>query len=475
MIRFNPSLLVALALGYSGCTVGPDYEKPTISVPDTYRGNATATSDSLSSIDLEWWKQFKDPNLNAYVQKALQNNLDIAASEAQLEAYLAQFDQTESYLYPHINGSASVDKKSTENAIPNRFYREGILTTYGASLAMTSYEIDFYGKVRRTTEGARAMLMGSEYNRRMVALGITASVCHSYSRLSSLKEQIALAQNNLAASVDIEKNTLLKYQVGAVSETDWLSSSAQADNAKATLSQLEAAYSAEEATFCTLLGENVHSLSLSPIASIHVPSVPAGLPSQLLTRRPDVAQAEQNLIMANAAIGIKKAAYFPNISLTAMLGVQSATLSTLTSDPTRLWQVTPVASIPLFTAGLIGAQVAQAKADYNQSLAQYRKSVLNALNETDNAISQNAKASEQLTYLQRRSEMMRKGFEQAKLRYRIGSISYTDFLIVQQNWNAAEQQALIAKQNLLTTTIGLYKALGGGWDDLKYDHRDGNN
>lgn len=459
-------LLLSSLLFVSGCTIGPDYVKPTSSVPDTFHSADANQSDLQKGvIDKSWWESFHDPILTQLINKALISNYDLAISAAQLDAYLGQFDQTQSYLYPHINASASYDRKNTENAIPNRFLREGTLSTYAASLNMASYEIDLYGKVKRTTDAARSQLMASEYNRRSVQLTVSASICASYARLSSLNDQIKLADENIIATQEIEKNILLKYKLGAIAQTEWLSASAQLEASRSTLSQLQAARTAEETTLNTLLGENTKSIQVSSIESITVPEVPVGLPSQLLTRRPDVAVAEQNLIAANAKIGITKAAYFPSISLTAMLGVQSDTLSNLFSNPTKLWQITPVASIPIFTAGLIDAQMRIARADYNQSVAIYQKTVLTALNDTDNALAQNSRAKEQVGFNQKRADALKKAFVQAQLRYKVGTYSYTDLLLVQQNWIAAQQQAIISKQNALTTTISLYKALGGGWEN----------
>lgn len=465
-MKTKSSLLLSSLLFVSGCTIGPDYVKPTSSVPDTFH-NSDATQSDLQkgTIDKNWWESFHDPVLTQLVSKALISNYDIAISQAQMDAYLGQFDQTESYLYPHINGSMSFDQKTTQNPMANRFQQDGTFSTYAASLSMASYEIDLYGKVKRTTDAARSQLLASEYNRRSVQLTVSASVCASYVRLSSLNDQIRLAQENISASEEIEKNTRLKYKLGASSETEWLSVSAQLEASRSTLSQLQAARTAEETTLNTLLGENNKNIAVSRIELINVPNVPAGLPSQLLTRRPDVAAAEQNLIAANAKIGITKAAYFPTLSLTAMLGVQSDTLSKVFSDPTRLWQVTPVASIPIFTAGLIDAQMRIARADYNQSVALYQKTVLTALNDTDNALAQNTRSKEQVIFNQKRADALKKAFEQAQLRYKVGTYSYTDLLLVQQNWITAQQQAIISKQNVLTTTISLYKALGGGWEN----------
>ncbi|MDP3302508.1 MAG: efflux transporter outer membrane subunit [Sulfuricurvum sp.] len=463
MMKTKSSLLLFSIFILSGCSIGPDYIKPASNIPDTFHNAQEFTKQS--NIDKNWWESFQDPILTKLVTKALESNYDIAISNAQLEAYLGQFDQIESSLYPQINGNASFDRKYTQNPMTNRFQQPGGFSTYAASLSMASYEIDLYGRVKRTEDAARSQLMASEYNHRNIGLTVSAGVCASYARLSSLNDQIKLANENITATQEIEKNTLLKYKLGAVSETEWLNASAQVHASRSTLTGLQAARTAEETTLNTLLGENTKNITVGSMESINIPEIPAGLPSQLLTRRPDVAIAEQNLIAANAKIGITKAAYFPKFSLTAMMGVQSDTLSNVFSDPTKLWQITPVASIPIFTAGLIDAQMRIARADYNQSVAIYQKTVLTALNDTDNALAQNTKAKEQLLYNNQRADALKKAFEQAQLRYKIGTYSYTDLLVVQQNYLAAQQQAIISKQNILTTTIGLYKALGGGWEN----------
>lgn len=465
-MKINSYLAFASLLFVSGCSIGPDYAKPASSVPDAFY-NADVNQSDLQKgvIDKSWWESFRDPILTQLVTKALVSNYDIAISQAQMDAYLGQFDQTQSYLYPHINGSISFDQRATQNPMANRFQQDGKFSTYAASLSMASYEIDLYGKVKRTTDAARSQLLASEYNRRSIQLTVSAGVCASYVRLSSLNDQIRLAQDTISATQEVEKNTLLKYTLGASMQSEWLNASAQLEASRSTLSQLQAARTAEESTLNTLLGENTKSIQVSSMQSITVPIVPVGLPSKLLTRRPDVAIAEQNLIAANAKIGITKAAYFPSISLTAMLGVQGDTLSNVFSNPTKLWQITPVASIPIFTAGLIDAQMRTARADYNQSVALYQKTVLIALNDTDNALAQNSRAKEQTTFNQKRVDALKKAFEQAQLRYKVGTYSYTDLLVIQQNWIAAQQQAIISKQNTLITIISLYKALGGGWEN----------
>jgi len=319
--------------------------------------------------------------------------------------------------------------------------------------------------VRRANEAARALLLASEYASQTIRLSIASSVAASYVKLSSLQSQIDLARQNVALNDELVTFNELKYKHGVIAETVLLQSLSERENAKATLSVLEAAKSAEESTFNLLLGRNPSPVHVSPIDSITLPKVPDALPSTVLTKRPDIASAEQNLIAANAKIGVARAAYFPSIKLTGMLGVQSLELSNFVSDPARIWEIAPSVSVPIFSAGRIAGEIKTAEADRNQSVAQYKKAIVSAFNDTDNAIAQSTKAQEQATYQVTRTAAIEKALTQSKLRYKVGTISYSDMLLVQQQWIQASQQRIISKQNTLITAISLYKALGGGWSE----------
>lgn len=449
----------------SGCAIGPDYVRPEVSAPETFTNNDTNKTTS-QSIDTQWWKNFHDESLNRFMEEALAANYDLQASRASVEAILGQFDQAKSYLYPQINANGSLDRKGVDNATQGGYQlREGITSTYAGSLSLASYEIDLFGKVRRANEAARAALLSSEYASQTLRLSIASSVAASYVKLSSIQGQIDLAKENVVLNNEIVKLNDIKYKHGVIAESVLLQSISEAQSAKATLSALEGTKINETATFNLLLGRNPASVSVTPLDSIVLPEIPSALPSSILSRRPDIASAEQNLIAANAKIGIARAAYFPSIKLTGMLGVQSLELSNFVSNPARIWEITPSVSLPIFSAGLIAGQIKTAEADQNQSLALYKKSIVNAFNDTDNAIGQSSKSKEQLSYQVSRVEAIQRALTQSKLRYQVGTISYSDMLLVQQQWLQASQQLLIAKQNALTSTISIYKALGGGWSE----------
>lgn len=457
------SFLLAVLLG--GCAIGPDYTKPDMPAPDSFRYSDTNQS-SASKIDTEWWNRFDDPLLSQSIERSLINNQDLQASQASVDSLLGKFDQAKSYLYPQINGNASMDRKGVTNASTGGYQlREGVTSTYAASLSLASYEIDLFGKVRRANEAARALLLSSEYARQTLRVSIASSVAASYVKLASLNGQIALAEENLKASGDIEQQSALKYRYGSITESVYLQSQSELESAKATLSQLQASKIAEEANFNLLLGQNPQGVKTGALEAIRIPEIPAALPGTLLANRPDIAVAEQNLIAANAQIGIARAAYYPSIKLTGMFGAQSIELSNFVSNPAKIWEIVPSLSVPVFSAGRIAGEIKTAEADHNRTLLQYKKAIVTAFNDADSAIGQNAKAKEQLTYQTARTEAIQKAFEQSRLRYKVGTISYSDMLLVQQQWLQAEQGLLIAKQNLLTATINLYKAFGGGWDN----------
>ncbi|WP_310440330.1 efflux transporter outer membrane subunit [Sulfuricurvum sp.] len=463
----NTTLSLALlsALILSGCAIGPDYVRPEMASPQNFL-HQDVNQTAKGTIDTQWWKNFNDESLNRAVEEALVSNYDLLASRASVDALLGKFDQAKSYLYPQINANASLDRKGVDNASSGgNQLREGVTSTYAGSLSLASYEIDLFGKVRRANESARAALLSSEYASQTLKITTASSVAASYIKLASLQGQIDLAKENVALNHEIVQLNEMKYKHGVIAETTLLQSLSEVESAKATLSQLEATKIAEEATFNLLLGRNPSPVSTASLNAITLPEVPAALPSSILNKRPDIASAEQNLIAANAMIGVARAAYFPSIKLTGMLGVQSLELNDFVSNPARIWEIGPSISVPIFSAGRIAGEIKTAEADRNQSLATYKKTIVSAFNDTDNAIGQTTKAKEQITYQRARTDAIHKALSQSKLRYQVGTITYSDMLLVQQQWLQASQQFLIAKQNALIATVSLYKALGGGWSD----------
>lgn len=451
------------ALMISGCAIGPDYQKP--AQPTIAENFSEEYKNNISNKDLkQWWKNYKDENLDNYIDEALKNNLDINSSLASIEAMMGQFDQAKSYLYPQINANASMDKKGVKDAGNVYMLREGVTTTYAANLSLASYEIDFFGKVRRANEAARAMLLSSQYAYDTLKLSIIASVGASYFKLSTLDEQLRLAKQNIQITQDINNINKLKYTHGTIAQTTYLQSQAEYESAKATYSALESTKANELSTFNTLLGRFTSDVKISDIASIQTQKPISMMPSEVLLNRPDIALSEQQLIAANAKIGVAKAAYFPSFKLTGLLGVQSVELSDLIKNPARIWQIGPSISLPIFSAGRIAGEVKVAEAEYKQALATYQKSVISAINDTHSALVTLSKSNEQMEFQLNRYDAIDTALKQAMLAYKVGQIEYSDMLLVQQQWLQASQQYIISKQNSLIASLFLYKSLGGGWE-----------
>lgn len=468
-LLFNGSWIMALLL--AGCAIGPDYTRPSDDLPSSFRHTDANQSTPLAS---QWWKELHDPLLDSYIQMALEHNYDLLASQASVDKMLGQFEQIRSSIFPQINGDASMRRIGVNNTT-GFLQREGITTIYAASLTLASYEIDLFGKIRRANEAARAQLLASEYAKESMRLSISAAVAASYLKLSSLTEQIALAKENIDLSQQILDLTRLRYAHGTIAKTILLQSEAEWHNAQATLSILEASKVTEEGYFNLLLGRHPASVKTNPLDQLSLPSVPEALPSEVLKRRPDIASAEQQLISANAQIGIAKAGYFPSIKLTGSMGIQSLELNTFLSDPSRVLEITPSITVPLLSWGRIESDVNMAKAEYMKKLSEYQKSIVSALNDTDTALGNMTFARQQLTYQNARSEAMQEALAQTTLQYKSGTIDYSKLLQAQQQWLSAKQSHIIAHQNALTVAVSLRKALGGGWDDLKHHPHDGNN
>jgi len=459
-MKIKYTLMTLSALLITGCAIGPDYQRPATITPDTFRYGESNQSTPINSA---WWESFNDEQLSKSIDYALINNYDLISAQASVDAMLGKFDTAKSYLYPQFNANGSMIRKGVEDTTSYNL-RDGVTSTYAANLSLASYEIDLFGRVQRANETVRAQLLATEYARQTLLISIASSTAASYLKISSLEGQIALAKENIKASEEINTVNKLKFQYGTIPQSTLLQSNAELQNSKAILTQLHAAKIAEEATFNLLLGRNPTKVITSELDRITYPKPPSYLPSEVLKKRPDIGYAEQNLIAANAKVSIAMTGYYPSFKLTGLLGVQSLELSDLTTNPTKIWELAPSISVPIFTAGRVAGEIKTAEADYNSTRAAYQKSIINALNDTDNAIGQNSTMHEQLQYQQERSLAMKTAFEQSKLRYNAGTIAYNDLLIVQLQWLAAQQSYLLAKQNALISTVNLYKALGGGWD-----------
>ena len=447
------SLLLPLL---AACTVGPDYVRPPVDTPPSWRVSEQDARDLANSA---WWEQFNDPVLNDLIRTALDGNKDLLIASARIEEYQARHGSAQSALFPQVALGAGANQQNTQtgNALKGRY------DTYDTSLS-ASWEIDFWGKIRRQSEAARAQLLASEEGKQGVILSLVANVATAYVNLRDLDRQLEIAQSTLKTREESYAVFQERYAGGVISVLELSQNKSQYDEAQANIPSIEKSIAQQENALSLLLGRNPGPIARgNPIAELLLPAIPEGLPSALLERRPDIREAEQTLIAANAQIGVAKAAYFPSISLTGLFGVASGNLSNLFETSSKIWQYGTTASVPIFTAGKIGSQVEIAEAQQQQALFSYQKAIQTAFREVNDALTDQQQTGRQLAAQDKQVASLRQYDEVARLRYDEG---YTDFLTVldaERSLFNAELSFTQTRVALHRAMIGLYKAMGGGW------------
>ncbi|MGV8918883.1 MAG: efflux transporter outer membrane subunit [Pseudomonas sp.] len=461
-MRTHSSLCVlALVLGASGCTVGPDYERPKIDSPSSFRFAQKDASDLANSA---WWEQFQDPVLNQLISVALQENKDVKIAAARVDAFRGQFETTRSQLFPQVGANGSAERERVSQVGPTPLNGEGpVFKQYQANLSV-SWELDLFGKLRRQTESARASLLASEEGRRGAILSLVSSVASSYINLRDLDRQLAITNATVASRGEAVKVFTQRFAGGVVSQMELAQSQSEYEAALALAPQIQAQIGQQENALSVLLGRNpgpiLRGRELSDLKPV---AVPMGLPSELLTRRPDLAEAEQNLVAANALIGAAKAQYFPTISLTGLLGSLSAQSSDLFTGPARAWSYAGTIGLPIFTAGGIGGQVKQAEAQQQEALLQYQKAIQVAFQETEDALIGLQKSREQLLTQGRQVDALRTYAHLSRLRFDGGYTSYIEVLDAERSLFNAELSYAQTQGVVYASLINLYKVMGGGW------------
>jgi len=456
--------LIALALVVliSGCMVGPDYERPAIDLPPTFRYEA---ADARETANAEWWKAFQDPALEALVDEALANNLTVKVAAANILQAAGVLTQVRSPLFPQItyDGGGTRQRFSESGSLPLSSLVENPRNDFQLAGGV-NWEIDLWGRIRRLSEAAQADLLATREARRGVILSLVAAVAESYLQLRGLDAQLEIAMRTLKAYGESVKLFELQFQHGQVSLMTVEQARSQYQTAAAAIPQIESQIGQTENALSILVGRNPGPVRRGrSIQDLALPAIPAGLPSQLLERRPDLAQAEQNLIAANAQIGAAKALYFPSVSLTGILGTQSAELSDLFSGPARTWSYSGSFVGPIFTAGAISGQVKQAEAARQAALLSYRNTILNAFSDVENALVARRKLSDQLGARENLVASLREYARLAWMQYNSGYTPYLTVLNAESQLFPAELDYAQTKTALLSAYVNLYKAMGGGW------------
>lgn len=455
-------LWVSVLLGLGGCLLGPDYVRPTIETPSTYR---FASGEAVEVANTAWWEQFQDPVLNDLIATALAENKDVKIAAARVDQFLGQFVTTRSGLFPQVSAefAAQRERLSRGGTVPLPPGVAPVFNQFQPTLS-AAWEIDVFGRVRRETEAARASLLASEEGRRATILTLVASVATAYINLRDLDEQLKIAKATTASRAESVHVFSARFSGGDVSKMELAQSQSEYEASLATIPQLEGQIAQQEDALSVLLGRNPGDILRGrELADLAIPSVPAGLPSELLERRPDLRQAEQNLIATNALIGAARALYFPSISLTGLFGSASRQFSSLFTGPARIWAYAGSVSLPIFTAGGISGQVRQAEAQQQGALFQYQLAIETAFQEVDDALVALQKSREQLVVQGRQVDALRTYARLARLRFEGGYTSYIEVLDAERSLFNAELSYTQTNGAVYASVVALYKAMGGGW------------
>jgi len=447
----------------AGCALGPDYKRPEILTPTDWR-NGPEGRDSLG--DLGWWELFRDPALHELISAAVVANRDLQVAVARVLDSRAQLGVARAAQFPQVNASGSYQYTRPFSKNSPMLQGGEIFTgdDWQAGMDLT-FELDLWGRLRRGTEAARAELLASEETRRVVLMTLVADVARTHFDLLELDDELEIARRTLQtrqASLELQRR---RFERGLSTQLDVDRAEAEVAVAAATVPDLERRIAQTENGLSVLLGRNPGPIARgTPLDGQRLsPEVPAGLPSSLLERRPDIRQAEQTLVAANARIGMAKAEYLPKISLTGMLGVESVSLSDLFTGGSRFWSIGPTMTVPLFTAGRTSNTVKGFEARQQQAATQYLQTIQQAFREVEDALVFHRKVREIRTERERRVAATRRALSLATLRYERGLATQLDVLDAQRQLFSAELDLASITRDQLTAVVQLYKALGGGW------------
>jgi len=443
------------------CAVGPDYERPTTTTPEAFR-MAEKGEDATSIANLLWWELLQDEELQKLIRISLEENKDLKRAVASVEEFQARLFIARTDFIPQLSASANAPSFGRKSnflvpGFPNPFnyYLQGNL----------SWELDIWGRIRRSNEAARGDLLGREEGRRAVILQLVSGVAEAYFDLLQFDMQLDIARRTLKSWEESVRIAQARLRQGMTSRLDADQFEAERANAAARAAELERQMIQKENQLSVLLGRAPHQIprGRSLTEQVMPPAVPPGLPSELLQRRPDIVQAEQGLAAATARIGMAKADRFPKLSITGMLGVASPHLSRLVANETEFGVAGPSLVGPLLNAQILGFQQEAVEAQARQAVAQYEQSILVAFREVEDALVAVRTVREQREAQVQQVEALRSALHLASLRYKGGLANYLDVLIAQRNLFEAELALTGTHRLHLVSIVQLYKALGGGW------------
>jgi multidrug efflux system outer membrane protein len=462
MIKFIA--LMSIAALSCGCAVGPNYKKPTATVPGTYRGlvpGETEKIESASIADHKWWEVYQDEQLRSLIRTALRQNYDVRIAGARILQAQAQLGITRANQFPNVAAGADIsDQRNAKSAFLPAFER-----STGQLNVSAAWELDFWGKFRRATEAARANLLASEWARQEIISILVANVSAAYFQLRALDLELEISKRTLASRQESLRLTRILADRGSTSMLDVRQAEQLVFTAAAEIPALEQQIEQQENLISILLGKNPETVPRGENLTNqpHPPEVPPGLPSSLLERRPDIREAEQQLVAANAQIGVARAAYFPQISLSGAAGFQSAALTGLFSGPAGAWNFGASLVQPIFTAGRLRSNVRFTEAQQRAALLFYEQTIQGAFRNVSDTLIASRKSTEFRIQEELLFQSAQDSARLSHMRYSGGVTGYLEVLTNETNAFSAELGLVQAQLNELLALVQLYKALGGGW------------
>ncbi len=463
-VRMEIFIVALLLVLCSGCAVGPNYRKPPVPAPPEYRGglpDQTGKSGAASFGDQKWWDTFQDEALTDLIRTALKQNYDVRiAAERILEAQ-AQVGITRADQLPSVSAGVS----AVNERLPRTVRIPSVETSANQITLSLAWELDFWGKFRRATESARANLLSQEWARRQVMSSLVSDVASAYFQLRELDLELEISRQTLASRKDSLRLTQILADGGATSMLDVRQAEQLVFTAAASIPDIERRIEQQENFVSILLSSNPQAIARGRklVDQPHALEVPAGLPSSLLERRPDIRQAEQELIAANAQIGVAKADYFPQIALTATGGYQSSALTSLFTGPAGLWTFGGNAIQPVFEGGRIRNRVKFVRARTEEATLFYQRTVQQAFRDVSDALVSYRKSQEFRIQQEQLTHSAEEATKLSNMRYKGGATSYLEVLDSDTRYFAAQLTLAQADLNELRAYVQLYSALGGGW------------
>jgi len=455
-MRARVPIATLLLLALSGCEVGPNYKRPAVDVPGQHRGMAPDVTGQPFG-EMQWQKVFPDEALQGLIKEALASNYDMRIAAARILEAGASLGVTRANQLPALSGSFDIQNERSA-AFPGS-------PTFDTASLQLSYIVDFWGQYRRATEAARANLVASEYARRLVETTLIAGVAAAYFQLRSLDSQLDFSKQSVVADQESLRINTINFKGGEYALTDVYQSQLLVQQAQLEVITVQQSIEQTENQISILLGRNPGPIArgLALVDEPHLSEVPAGLPSAILERRPDVRQAEEALVAANANVGVAKAAYFPQIPLTASFGAQSTALTSFLQGPATFWALGGQIAQPLYQGGRITSQYRLAWAQRDEAELTYKQTVQQAFADVSNSLIGYRQAQQYRIKLQEQTHTYEETSRLANLRFKGGATSFLEVLTTQQQYFTSELQTTQAWYTELQNYVQLYQALGGGW------------